>query len=362
MTACGVLAPMGAPPTGDVTLQWARRLYPLGTLVQNPQEQGLPMLLPGGAGRGADRIIVPTRDRRIRAVDASYGAILWETTTGGPNVAQPVAVGDALLVGSVDGRVYRLRQDNGRALWTSEPVGRGGIITTPTVDGGQVFVTSTDNRLTALELETGKVLWDRRRSHPAGLTITGQAGAAVVGDRVVTGFSDGHVFAFSREDGATHWSVDLSRGETEFVDCDLTPVVVGETLVVGCYRSGLVGLSLAEGEVLWRLEGEGFGNPALAGGTLYVPQATGSVLAVDAVTGKVLWQTRLRIGVPSTPAVGAHRLLVPTEEALLVLDRGSGRVRTSYSDGFGFSATPVLVRGTAYAVANSGHLYALAIH
>ncbi|HRE91546.1 MAG TPA: PQQ-binding-like beta-propeller repeat protein, partial [Myxococcota bacterium] len=107
---------------------------------------------------------VPGKDRKVRGLDAATGRTIWEVGTLGPNASRPLDLGPfgapgELLLASMDGRVHRLSQRNGRRLWTSEAPATAAITATPAVagsgEGGKVFVTSLDNRLTALSLETG---------------------------------------------------------------------------------------------------------------------------------------------------------------------------------------------------------------
>ncbi len=338
-------------------------LYGMGELQYKPMERGQGALVVGGAPSGADLLVLPGRDRQIRAVDTRTGELVWSVETLGMNAAAPVIVGGDIIVASLDGTVRRLSTRNGRPVWQTEPLGVGGILTAPAVAGDRLFVTTTDNRLIALEIETGKRLWDRRRPHRSDLTISGQAGALVLGERVVTGTSDGQVVAYAVSDGATDWSVNLAGDADEFVDVDATPVLAGDVVVTAGYATGLVGLSRKDGAVLWTVPGEGFTTAAVdSDGIVYAPQASGRLTAVVAQTGAVLWTSQFREGTPTRPVIVQGTLLVPMERSLLVMDARNGRVRTSFDDGFGFAASPVVgarPSSRVYVPANSGHLYTL---
>ncbi len=347
-------------------------LYELAELQYKPIERGEGMLLERAAPSGADLLVLPSRDRQIRAIDTVTGEIVWSVETLGANVAAPIRVGDDVIVASLDGTVRRLRARNGRALWKTDPLGAGGIIEAPATDGDRIFVTTTDNRLVALSTATGERLWDRRRPHRSELTISGQAGALVVGERVITGTSDGLVVAYAVTDGATDWSVNLAGDATEFVDVDATPIMSKGVVVTAGYTTGLVGLSASDGSVLWTVPGEAFTTPGTShDGIIYAPQATGRLTAVEASSGKVLWSTQLRRGTPTRPVVAQGYVLVPTERSLLVCDANTGQVRTSFDDGFGFAAPPVVGSGQGrggpqrqagqrvYLPSNSGQLYTL---
>jgi outer membrane protein assembly factor BamB len=351
--------PLVEPPA--IHLAWTETLYELEELSYRPIEAASGCLLPGRAPSGADLLVLPGRDRHIRAIDTHTRELVWDVETLGANIAAPVPIGDDLLVASLDGRVRRIQIRNGRTVWETEPVGSGGVLEAPVVSEGRAFVTTTDNRLAVISVETGARVWDRRRPHRSELTISGQAGALVVGDRVITGTSDGLVVAYAVSDGATDWSTNLAGDAVEFMDVDVTPILAGGVIVTAGYATGLVGLSPSDGAVRWTLPGEGFTAAVAQDGIVYAPQANGMVTALEAQTGRVLWSSRIRRGSPRRPAVMGGDLLVPTERSLVVLDRATGRARVTYDDGFGFSATPVVSGRRAYAPANSGRLYALGL-
>lgn len=360
---CNIFPPLDEVQHPQVTLDWTRTLYPLEGLAYFPIEPGSPLHVKGSMTPPDGLVVVPSKDRRVRGLDAGTGQLLWEFKTGGANVAQPVAVGDDVLVASLDGRVYRLRQRNGRPVWTSGFVGKGSISASPAVDEQRLFATSDDNRIAALSLEDGRKLWERERPIPGEFSITGQAGATILpGNRVVTGFADGRLVAFDAVDGATLWAEDLSGGHKDFADVDSTPALAGDLVLASSYRSGLYALDERTGTKAWFVEGEAYGTASVFEGIAYVPKASGLLLAVDSLDGKILWSVRVGNDSPKTPAVSPKYVLLPVDTALLVLDRGSGRALLRYDDRHGFSATPELAWGTIYAQANSGLLYALGVY
>jgi len=359
--ACGVFRPIGDLPPDRLDVDWALPLYELEAFAYHPLELGRPLFVQSDATPPTGLLVVPSKDREIRGVNAATGEELWSFTTSGANVAQPAAVEEELVIGSTDGHVYRANQRNGRVLWTSDYPGKS-IVSAPVVADGRVYVTSIDNRLTALSWEDGSRLWDKKRPHASEFTITGQAGVTLFGESVITGFSDGHLVAFGAEDGATLWSADLAGGRTEFVDVDSTPVVVEDLVVASSYRQGLYGLDAATGTVTWLVKGEGYGTPAAIEGMLYVPQASGRVVAVRAADGAVRWVAKSFSDRARTPAVSHKYVLAPFGESLALIDRGSGRTLTRYDDARGVDATPEMAYGTAFVLGNSGTLYALGVY
>lgn len=377
LAACAIFPAVGQVEPRRLTLDWATRLYQLEELAYHPVEQGQPLYLKSANTPAAGLVVVPSKDRKVRGLDAGTGRVVWERATFGPNGARPVDLGphgaaDQLLVASYDGHVYRLNQRNGREVWVSEHPGTGGITAAPAVVGkvgdpkAKVFVTSLDNKLTALSLDTGARLWEAERPQQQELTLAGQAGAAVAKDVVVTGFSDGQLTAFAQEDGVTVWSADLSGGQRQFVDVDTTPQIVevadGHVVVAGSFARGLYGLGLDDGVVLWSEKGEGFTTPAVLDGVVYAPRSDGQLWAIEADGGRVRWVAKFDTGWAGTPAVSRKYVLVPIGEALALVDRGSGREVGRWDDGRGVRATPELAFGSLYVLGNSGQVYGLGLY
>lgn len=361
VAGCGVFHPVDIAHGERVAVDWAEPLYALEAFPYHPVEPAEPLFVRSAQTPAGGMVVVPAKDRVVRALDAVSGATLWSFETRGANVAKPVAEGDDLVIASTDGHVYRVNQRNGRASWASEFPGSG-VLSAAAIGGGRVFVTSIDNRLTALDYATGERQWERKRPHLTELTVSGQAGALLVKDLVVTGFSDGHLIAFMQTDGVTAWSTDLAGGAKDFVDVDSTPALVGNLVVASCYKRGVFGVDVDTGNIAWVVKGEGFGTATVFEGQVYVPQALGSVIAVDGATGVVAWRAKLAGEIAGTPAVSEHYLLVPGGASLVVLDKGSGRALTHFDDGHSFYATPELAFGTAYVLGGSGTIYALGVY
>ena len=78
---------------------------------------------------------------------------------------------------------------------------------------------------------------------------------------------------------------------------------------------------------LWRVDADAdLSAPVVAGGTLFVGGADGSVLALDARTGDERW--RRSVGAPAaTPRVMDGRVYVPTRSSIVALDAEDGRER-----------------------------------
>jgi outer membrane protein assembly factor BamB len=287
-------------------------------------------------------------------------------------VAAPVALPgtEDLIIASLDGGVYRVNRRNGRVVWRSDRAGHG-VAADPVVVGegeaARVVLASLKNRVMVLSAATGELVWFVDREHDAEMTLSGHGGALVVGDKVVAGFSDGHVGAWALEDGARLWLTDLAEGDRELADIDTTPVAVegvgGEALVVlGLNRRGLVALTAEGGDLAWQVRAPGFLSPEHDAGLIIAPQVDGVVWGIEAASGRTLWRTSLGTGGAGEVALSRKYVFAPSGRDLAVLDRGSGRVVARWGDGRGLGARPVFAHGQLYLLGHSGHAWSLEVH
>jgi outer membrane protein assembly factor BamB len=158
-----------------------------------------------------------------------------------------------------------LSADDGRELWRvpldPAPEGTDGPDSTPAVRGPLVYTLSRACRLRALEVATGKATW--QRDLIADFGVAARRGCAtsplLEGDRLILqagGKDDHRVVALNPLTGANVWS---SKGvertsQASVVVADLASVrqvVAHQVRVASDQVSGLVGLRLSDGAVLW---------------------------------------------------------------------------------------------------------------
>ncbi|HET9598689.1 MAG TPA: PQQ-binding-like beta-propeller repeat protein [Anaeromyxobacteraceae bacterium] len=160
----------------------------------------------------------------------------------------------------------------------------------PTIDdaSGMVVVGTRDGFLHAID-QDGIRAWDFK----TGGRI--EAAPAVFDDLVLTGSSDGRLYAVEMGSGRLRWSYDALE------EVGTTPVVADGVVVVMTLQDSLVGVDAKTGTWKWRhrREGkEGFtirgaANAAVVSGLAVGAYSDGTVAAVDLQTGTVRWERRV---------------------------------------------------------------------
>lgn len=348
--------------------------------------QDRPVARPNGEQRprrATTRLAILCLVSLLAALDACRDA--------GPSVAAPTDarvlwwapdhVGDGLP--SVDGtqvyfttqphRVLAVSKSTGRIAWSRDlPVDRPGFFGEGSrARGGRVFVADED--VFALDDRTGALLW---RFRPEGSRNTGVFLPAFDGDRLITGSSNGHVFAISQSTGEEIWRSKVVRpdtvtmyrpqvgdgvvavGFTDYVTAGgnvarggvavldrldghvrwlrylpaaidsaiangvISPVIVAGAVVIGAWDGPVYAFELTTGALRWTSPGVGIGDQirglrplATDGVRLFVGSSAGVVLALDPQTGDRIWS--------APPTYGSTNELLPF----------AGRLYWSYSGG-----------------------------
>jgi outer membrane protein assembly factor BamB len=171
--------------------------------------------------------------------------VLWTFNTGAPVYASPVVVGRSVFVGSVNGNMYSLDKYTGALKWTYAT--QSAIHSTAAVAWGMVYFLAENGVVYALNADTGALVW----SAPIG-------------------------------NGPWDWS---------------SPAVSGTYVFVASSAGSLTKLDAATGAVQWVTLVGGSANSmiAVAGGKVYTGThnfnaASATLVAVDEVTGAIVWQ------------------------------------------------------------------------
>jgi outer membrane protein assembly factor BamB/ribosomal protein L40E len=324
------------------------------------------------------RVYQTTGDRRVVALDAATGRVLWQTPTTGPVDSSPAVAGGLVFFGLRDGRVVALNADNGQQRWefqTGNPV-----ITSPAVANGTVYATSGDGSLYAIDAQTGKKRW----TWEYGGFLLGSP--AVIGDAVMATSSLGILHVLDAISGRHRLSYSLNASVQS------SPAVHGGRMYIGTdngkvlawdwrpveypfergwmrWRQYMVRWKMLPGPTplqkghLWGVQfrRNAFSAPAaVTADTVYLASREGLVLALNADTGETRWSKTIKGSVWASPLMVGSDLYIATRDgALYVFDAKTGEQRRQLAIGGGVSGQIVVAGGTMYLPSIDGTLYAV---
>lgn len=247
---------------------------------------------------------------RLYCLDAESGCLLWQTQTfiGRPNYTRSgVILADGLVIAGSPACVSAYRPEDGTLVWHSEPLYSEGTPAEYVYDKkrGQLLISAHWNGLYALDVKTGRLLWKNFGKMPLWYrTATPCVGGDViyaVGGRTVT-------------------AVDPSTGEItrqKDVGCDTAvsgaPVILGDTLYLPTATGGVLALDKYSFEELGRISTDpaclftppyAYGNiqtvegsPVMLGDCILFAGSDGYIRLFDRERGEE--RTRIFIGSPT---------------------------------------------------------------
>jgi outer membrane protein assembly factor BamB len=338
-----------------------RKLWSTG--IGNGQGEGFYRLRPA---IGGDFIYAAANDGEVRALDRVRGKTLWKTKlkttlSGGVGFSE-----GSLLLGTSDGFVLRLDAGTGDKVWSTRL--QGELLSPPQGNGRVVVAQTYDGRLQGLDFDTGEKLWIYDSNMPV-LTLRGTSTPIVAENMVFAGFDNGRVLAFDAATGAVAWEVRVAipqgRSEIErIVDIDGTMELAGGELYAASYQGRLVAIEASTGRRLWQQDVSSFSGVSQGFGNVYVADEDGTLSAFLRNGQGLRWQQgALAYRKLSRPTPVSSYVAVADFEGIVHIvsqidGEFAGRVK---ADGDGVRADMLSDGNVLYVYGNSGKLTAFEI-
>jgi outer membrane protein assembly factor BamB len=253
----------------------------------------------------------------MQALDAATGKAIWQTRYAAPVTVNPAAQahgpGPKSTPTFTNGRLYTLGMGgivtafdaaSGKQLWqkaAGPTLPLYGTAMSPLVDRGLVIVhVGGDNggALTAFDAETGTIKWAWNGDGPS---YASPIVADIDGVRQVITLTQANLVGVSAADGHLLWRRPYT---TEYTQNIITPVVLGDALVIGGYQKPTAAIRLIKKGDQWTTENmwENAGvslymaNGVVVGDTLFglSHRNSGQYVLVDVKSGKTLWTGKPR--------------------------------------------------------------------
>ena len=304
----------------------------------------------GLAALPGDRVAAATTEGRVVVV--RDGKARWSLDARGPVHGAPLAGpdGERLFVSTARGRVLALDARDGDRVWAFDA--RRPALASPAWHDGAVLA-AAGRALHALDARSGRSRW----TADVGALVAGRPAADEAS--VYVGGGDGRAHAFDRATGERRWSQVIAVRESPYRTLIYGPWATQATLLPGnrvlvANVVAAYALDRATGAIAWQVAGGFMYNGALLlGDRLVLADERGNVLAVDPVSGAVLWRVTLpqRIIGGGPVRWGAHVGTVGVNGLVARLDPATGadagrfRATVDYVHGAPAVAGRVLVTG-----------------
>jgi len=223
----------------------------------------------------------------LRAIDAKTGLLIWQYTRDQPPecmCSQASILSGGMLFAQSDGHsLYAFAPSGGvpsKRLWQFP--GNGAPLTSPVVADGLVVFGSGDHNVYALDAKTGAVKW----TGTTGYVFT--ANPAIAAGIVVIGDQGGNIDGFDLKSGKSLWS--FAAGTI-----DVAATIAGDTAYLVSEDHSVYALDVVSGQQVWQYGMDDYAqfSPVLADHLVIAANRAGQLLALDAKSGKLAWQTEL---------------------------------------------------------------------
>lgn len=310
------------------------------------------------------RLYVADAEGRVFAIDAGNGRIVWTRETGLPFSGGPDVDGKRIVLGSSDGDLVALSIQDGTPLWNARVDSE--ILSVPRIAGSIVVVHTLRDSVYAFDIASGNEIWKFDFPAPV-LTLRGSSTPLIVGDSAIVGIAGGKLVNLELEGGLPLWETTVTpphgRSELERIaDIDADPVIVDDIIYSATYNGDLAAIDLGSGSVLWRRELSASAGITAAAGMLYVTDSDDIVWAATPRDGTGVWkQEALKYRRLTAPAVIGNLVAVGDLDGYLHwLDRRDGRLvaQDEVADG-PITARPLVAGGKLYVYGDDGTLAAL---
>ena len=268
----------------------------------------------------------------LDAIDLGTRKPLWDPIPLKATATTGVTVdGTKAFVGDADGAIYAVDVATGKQLWPAK------VLTAPvrgpiTVADGKLLAVpqsqDPQNRLgaelVALDESTGEEAWGKPFA-PSVPTPVGSLVAAANGTAVAsfpTGFSDGTVYGLSTADGSERWSARSVSNPFTFQ----APAVAEDAVYVAGLSGGMERLDPSTGDRVWLFHFNRRSirsSPVIVGDHVVLGFDDGSISAVSAQTGHLVWRTSTGTGLVWAIAASPDVLVAAkggTEGGLVALE------------------------------------------
>lgn len=257
-------------------------------------------------------VVCASTDKNIYCLNLKTGQVEWKFTTKKPIVASPAIDQETVYIGSSEGIFRAIDLKSGQLKWQFDLV-KNFVESKPLIDNQVVYFGSWGNVFYALDQQSGKLLWKREKYGNRMLSPAAVWPVAANG-KVFIVAPDQRMTALDSKTGVEIWdSGKYTCRESIGISKD------GKLVYIKNMKEGnflAFSTSAKEQSLVWKCEaGLGYEiapSPITENKKLiFVPTASGIVVAIDKNTHLVAWKYKLSNAlINAIQPVGEHRVLV----------------------------------------------------
>ncbi|NCD71080.1 outer membrane protein assembly factor BamB family protein [Mucilaginibacter agri] len=305
-------------------------------------------------------VFAGSNNKYFYAVDAVNGSLIWKFNANKNFCySNPILYND-IVYAAADNTMYAFDAASGAVKWSYNAGDK--IKTAAAYDNGIVYFGSYDHHFVGLDAKTGSIKLNVTEPDEINTTAT------VVNGNAYFSSVNGNVYVVD-----VHLGTSKKIFKTGGAVFGSSPTVVNSTLYIGSDDSNIYAINAANGQLKWKFDTEGisagYTHPAVANNVAYFGTAQsltgddavlGSLYAVDANTGAMLWKKLDHKGFYSSPTITGNTLFTTCFDGnIYALNAKTGETQWKSLIFPNSNTMPTVAEGIVYVGGGTGNLYAM---
>jgi len=256
----------------------------------------------GGFGEASERFNIVNEDNSlffatkrgvIYQIDAEDGHRIKRIKVDNADVSAGLAKNAELaFISTYDAELIAVSLTQETEVWrktlTSEILSEVAVVT------NKLAVQTSDGWLSVLDANTGDTLWRTKESVPA-LSVRGTNVPIITDGKVIAGFSNGQLKAYSLLNGKDAWSFEVGKPKGKYeierlTDVDGRLLLSDNTLFSTAYNGTISAIDVSNGNALWQRSIPSALSTAIIDDLLIVIDQESKIFALNARSGSLVWQ------------------------------------------------------------------------
>ncbi|MED7818784.1 MULTISPECIES: outer membrane protein assembly factor BamB [unclassified Francisella] len=238
-----------------------------------------------------DMVFVPNENGMVYALSMKNGKVIWKKNTHTSLSAQPNTIANAIIFGSIKGKLTALDDKTGKTLWLSEAP--SSLFAQPTIYSNYIYTHTHDGSVSAFDARDGSKEWSASNNIPE-LILPGNSSPIVLNDTVMIGSSFGTVLGFTVKSGdkTINIPIAIAHGSSpadKMVDITANPMLYHRYLIFAAFQSAIVALDKDSGKMLWAKKASIITNMAIDNNVIFTTQADSELKAYNIENGETVW-------------------------------------------------------------------------
>ena len=234
----------------------------------------------------------------------------------------------------------------------------------------KIFVRLSDGDTLAINYKTSSIIWQYKGRNVA-LNIKGSGSISTSFNNIFVARDDGTLISLSHDSGKLNWLTSISprsgRNELESLrDVEMTPLLDDGIVFVGSYQGSLIAVDSLTGTLIWSTPMSVRSNLDTDEYNVYVATEDGFIFALDKYTGDTVWKSNVNSKLFLTQSLVYENYIatLSTLGHIVIVDRNTGNLLSlqELTSPIDYQSRFLIIDKILYIVTKNGRLNSIQIN